>query len=34
MKEINGKWFPATLLEEPDPPKFILEMYQQTQGHD
>jgi hypothetical protein len=25
MKEINGKWFPATLLEEPDPPKFILE---------
>ena len=34
MKEIKGKWFPATLLEEPDPPKFILEMYQQTQGRD
>ncbi len=27
MKEINGKWFPATLLEEPDPPKFFLELY-------
>lgn len=25
MKAINGRWFPATLLEEPDPPKFILE---------
>ena len=34
MKEINGKWFPATLLEEPDPPKFVLELYQQTQGRD
>jgi peptidoglycan/xylan/chitin deacetylase (PgdA/CDA1 family) len=28
MKEINGREFPATLLEEPDPPKFILELYQ------
>lgn len=29
MKEINGREFPATLLEEPDPPKFILQLYQE-----
>jgi peptidoglycan/xylan/chitin deacetylase (PgdA/CDA1 family) len=34
MKEINGKWFPATLLEEPDPPDFVLELYQQLQGRE
>jgi hypothetical protein len=34
MKEVNGKWFPATLLEEPDPPKSVLDLYQQIQGRD
>jgi hypothetical protein len=29
MKEVNGRRFPATLLEEPDPPKFILELYRE-----
>jgi hypothetical protein len=29
MKEINGKRFPATLHEEPDPQDFVLEMYQE-----
>ena len=27
MKEVNGRKFPATLLEEPDPPEFILDLY-------
>ena len=24
---VIGKWFPATLLEEQDPPKFVLGLY-------